>query len=70
MTDPRQVLINIATGFYLADHMGDVSEDIWFAIKEIGIVIPDHVHDNRSLAEFLAKEHGGTTVYGTSVLDE
>lgn len=74
MTDYRQILINLIAGLDLCDHMGDVSDDKYEALKQIGITnIPEGVDDgddeSKSLGQWLAEEHDATTLYGTSLRD-
>lgn len=69
MSNERQVLINLIAGLSLADHMGDAWEDAYEALKQIGVSVPD-VEDESELADFLAREHGAQTVWGTSLIDE
>lgn len=79
MSDPRQVLINLVAGLTLADHMGDVWDDAYQALKQIGVIIPDEPEgltrayaatDEHQLGDWLARNHGATTVWGTSLLGE
>lgn len=69
MTD-REILLNLIAGMGLADHMGDVAGDAWQALKLAGIVPPEDVSDLDELMAWLGREHGATTIWGTSVLDE
>lgn len=73
----RQILINLVAGMSLADHLGDAYSDCEQALKQIGIEVPsilDSPLENpdhwEHLADFLAREHGATTVWGTSLLNE
>ena len=79
MSDPRQVLINLVAGLSLADHMGDVWDDAYEALKQIGIEVPAEpweltrayaATDDHALADWLARDHGATTVWGTSLISE
>lgn len=66
----RQVLINLAAGAYLADHMGDIQEDIRWALKQIGLEVPEDCYDLRDIGKWLAYNHNATTVWGSSLKDE
>ena len=79
--DPKQVLINLMAGAVLADHMGDMADDILTAARQIGIVVPDSflssggdVYGNDThlerLSEYLVTYHEAETVHGTSLLDD
>lgn len=76
MSDARQVLINLVAGMSLADGLGDVWDDAYEALKQIGIEVPPEpetlsryyaTHDDHSLGKWLAREHGASTVWGTSL---
>lgn len=72
MGDPRQVLINLIAGLDLCDHMGDVSDDKYEALKQIGITnipagVDDGDDDSKSLGQWLAETHSATTLWGSSL---
>ena len=71
MSDPRQILINLIAGLDLCDHLGDVSDDKYEALKQMGIEVPKYVDtgddDDMSLGEWLAESFGATTLRGTSL---
>lgn len=76
MTD-REILVNLIAGLSLADHMGDVYSDCERALQLAGLNVPsilDSPLENpdhwEHLAHFLATQHGATTIWGTSLLDE
>ena len=66
----RQIIINLVTGFYLHDHLGDASDDMMQALKLIGIKVPDDCYDMRDIGKWLAQEYAGETIWGSSVLDD
>ncbi len=70
----RQVLLNFIAGLDLCDHMGDVCEGAWEALKQIGIVpdsgVDDGDDESPGLGEWLAVNHGATTLHGTSLLPD
>lgn len=68
--DYRAILINLCCSAGLADHMGDMAEDIWRALKQAGIEPPEGVDSLGQLGTWLGLTHGGTTVWGTSVTDD
>lgn len=55
MTTPdyRMILLNLAHGITLADHLGDVKEDMDSALKQAGIELPDSVDTDNDLREYL-----------------
>lgn len=65
----RQILINLCASMGLADHLGDVASDVWKALTDVGLKPPSEVGDLSELMEWLGREHGATTVWGTSVVD-
>lgn len=65
----RQILINLCASMGLADHLGDVAEDVWKALKDIGVVPPEEATDLSELMEWLAREHGATSIWGTPLVD-
>lgn len=74
MTD-RQILINLIASLSLADHMGDVANDAETALKRAGIPFNYSEYEGDEdwwprLARWLAKEHGATTLYGTTFSDD
>jgi hypothetical protein len=69
--NPRQVLINLVGSLTLADHMGDAMDDAMQALKQVGIEPPEEMDDDDfDLGDWLARNHGATTVWGTSLLEE
>lgn len=71
--DYRQILMNLATGFFLCDHAGDAAADILKAVKLAGFFTEEEwedIDDLSDMGEKLARKYGSTTLYGTSVLDD
>jgi len=65
MTD-REILLSLCASASLADHLGDIAEDIFYALKLAGIEVPDEVGVLDELGPWLGKELGTRTLYGTS----
>lgn len=65
----REVLLSLIAGMGLADHMGDVAGDCWQALRLVGIEPPEDVGALNELMEWLGREHGAKTVWGTSVVN-
>lgn len=79
MSEPlseRQVLINLVASLSLADHMGDAYADSKRALALIGIAMPQDYEGSpyegfwHQLAHYLATNHGATTVWGTSLVED
>ncbi len=70
MANERQVLINLIGSLTLADHMGDVWGAALQAMKQIGVEVPDLDDFDAEFGDWLAKNHGATTVWGTSLNEE
>jgi hypothetical protein len=69
VADPRRVLLNLIGSLTLADHMGDVMDDAMQALKQIGIEPPEDL-DSDDLGDWLSRNHGAVTVWGTSLRRE
>lgn len=68
--DYRKLLLSLIGSLGLCDHMGDVADDVWEVLKEIGIEIPEEVSDLNDLGHWLGKNHGVQTVWGSALWDE
>lgn len=69
MTDPtpdRDILLQLIGSITLADHIGDVAEDVWYALKKIGIPPPADIGALNELGDWLGSQ-GITTLYGSSL---
>lgn len=63
----RMVLLQLIASLTLCDHMGDVSNDIEEALRQIGVDLSwDTLDDLRQALH----TRGITTLYGTSLSDE
>jgi hypothetical protein len=69
MTD-RQILLNLIASMGLADHMGDVAGDCWRALELAGVEIPDDIGALNELMQWLGREHGATSIWGTKITDD
>lgn len=79
--DYRQILLNLIAGSVLADHMGDMANDMLHAAKQCGIDVPDNFLSTggdamgmdtplERMSEYLVTYHDATTVYGTTLYDD
>lgn len=66
--DYRTLLLQLIGSLTLCDHMGDVSNDVDFVLKKLGIEIEDW-DEMYELASKLG-EMGITTLYGTELTGE
>jgi hypothetical protein len=66
MTEPdyRTLLFQFIASLTLADHMGDVAEDIDYVLDEVGFI--DVWNDLDELGAILAKQNI-TTLYGSTL---
>lgn len=69
MIDYREVLLSLIGSLTLADHMGDAANDIWAALRRIGLEPPDTVSDLTDLGQWLGRM-GIRTLYGTELSDD
>ena len=70
--DYRALLLQFIASLTLADHMGDVSNDIDQVLKRLGLEPPLEIYDGDglgALGTWLGKQ-GVTTLYGTSMLED
>lgn len=65
MTDYRSLLLSFIASLTQCDNISDVTEEIDFVLKEIGLDLGDW-SDPKELAEALAR-HGITTLRGMSL---
>ena len=65
--DYRKLILQFIGSLTLADHMGDVSNDIEYVLIKLGV--PVAWEDLSSLGDALGKM-GITTLHGTSLVDE
>lgn len=79
--DYRQILMNLIAGSVLADHMGDMANDLLYAAKKCGVEVPDDFLSSggdamgmdtelERLSEYLVTYHDATSLYGTELYDE
>lgn len=67
--DYRKILLSLCAGMCLADHMGDVAGDVWKALEDAGFPPPEDAGDLDDIGQWLGKEHGVQTVWGTDIYD-
>lgn len=67
MKDPKDILLQLIASLTLADHMGDVSNEIQKALEQLGET-PEW-DDFPELQKWLHAK-GITTLYGTSIGDD
>lgn len=68
--EDREILMSLCAGACLADHMGDMADDIFEALDQIGIEIPSEVDDLDALGQWLGLEYGCKTLRGTSLISD
>lgn len=74
--DYKELLLSFIASLTLADHLGDVFEDVDTVFEMIGVEVPEEVkypeegEYNEGLGEWLAKEYGVKTLYGTSLVND
>lgn len=61
--DYKAILIGLCAELYMAEGSGDVSEDVWRALKVAGIVPPASIDNDSDLADWLAIEHDAESVW-------
>ena len=65
--DYKELLLQFIASLCLCDHMGDVSNDVDFVLKKLGIDV--EWDDFYELGNWCG-EQGITTLYGTSMKEE
>lgn len=69
MTD-RDILLSLCGSLTLCDHMGDVADDVYEALKRAGVTVEDDGGDwNETVANTLHKM-GVKTLYDTELSSE
>jgi hypothetical protein len=68
--DYKGILLSLCASAGLADHMGDMAEDIWKALKDVGIEPPDDVQSLSQLGTWLGMKYGTKTVWGSSLVED
>lgn len=67
--DYKQILINLCASTSLCDHLGDVTEDVYEALKQAKILDKEKIYefdDTHDMVKYLAREHKAKTIFGTS----
>lgn len=66
----RDLMLQFIASLTLCDHMGDVSNDVWYVMKKLDL--PKSVLDADNFDELRKELHklGVTTLYGTQIGDE
>lgn len=69
MKNPKQICLELIASLTIADHMGDVSNELYEALRQLGEVPPDDLEELHELGSWLGSK-GITTLYGTSMKDD
>lgn len=68
--DYKAILIGLCAGLYLSDGKGDVSEEVWRALKLAGINPPAEIDNDSDLADWLGIEHDAESIWVLKAPDE
>lgn len=66
----KQLFINLAASMGNEDNSSDFAGSAFAFLEQADIVVPEGVDDLDSLKQFLGKEHGAMSAWGSSTYDE